>query len=235
VLAFFVITSIVNLALGYGLAIYLGHPRVDLPAAALPEQLSIDGGNCPPLSAPITSDVAAATPPAPSPAEVVPPSLPGISAPLLPEPVSPMRQSGAPSTPTSAEKKQAELPPAKDSVVNEQPASSEQLDNRFEPPELPGGTPSKTGQTVSDGSATKMDVEAEKPIGDDRNQDSSEALPRSDNGPSSMDAKVNTASQPPSEEDLLAGIAAFRAQLSEVNPGLKTEDEDSVGDHASPT
>jgi hypothetical protein len=55
-----------------------------------------------------------------------------------------------------------------------------------------------------------------------------------DNSTAATAAETNPTSQPPSEEDLLAGIAAFRAQLSEVNPSTESVEDQGVNINTPP-
>ncbi len=174
-LTFLVITVILNIALGYGLAIYLGHARQDLPPIALTGQSPVDVADAAPLPSPDTS--AAITIPTPAPQTLGPlsPSLPGMPAAELPGLVSPLQSSGA----------QEFSPAREDTVAKETTAADNPPDHDNHP--LPD-----TDREMVEHSTTT--------------------------------AAVETNPTPPSanEEDLLAGIAAFRAQLSEVNPPLES-------------
>ncbi len=126
-LTFFAITAIVNLALGYGLAVYWGRTRGNPPGIALPEQATLPVVDSPPSAPSVTPDVTTRSPTATLTSEVVPPSLPGMPAPELPGLVSPLRSSGTQNPPAVVEESQTEMPPVTDPMEDQQSDDSEQV------------------------------------------------------------------------------------------------------------
>jgi hypothetical protein len=171
VLTFFAITTIVNLALGYGLAIFLMRSQQDQSDAGLPLQ-----------TANIFTETTSPVPPVPTEVKAVPSSAPPAAPsesktpiPELPELVSPMRS------------------------AQPQPESSKSSIQE------PGSEPESIAEQ-----SPAVEPEPASIASDDSN------------------------TQPPNEEDLLAGIAAFRAQLSAENPPIESNASNEV-DAGSPT
>ena len=170
-LTFFAITSIVNLALGYGLAIFLMRTQQDQSDAGLPMQTAhISTETTSPAPA-VPTEVKSA----PSLAPLAAPLESNIPIPKLPELVSPMRS--AQPQPESSKSSIQESGSKPESITEQSPA-----------------------------------VEPE---------------------PASI-ASDDSNTQPPSEEDLLAGIAAFRAQLSAETLPIESNASNEV-DAGSPT
>jgi hypothetical protein len=171
VLTFFAITTIVNLALGYGLAIFLMRSQLDQSDTGLPMQ-----------TANIFTETTSPAPPVPMEVKSVPSSTP-------------------PAAPSKSKTPIAELPELVSPMLSAQP----QPESSKSSIQKPGSEP----ESITEQSPA---VEPE---------------------PASI-ASNDSNTQPPSEEDLLAGIAAFRAQLSAETPPIESNPSNEV-DAGCPT
>jgi hypothetical protein len=104
--------------------------------------------------------------------------------------------------------------------VNQKTDNFEQAAARVEMPERARAADKQSIESLPTPSETSNIADANNPIDDPNRQ-----VLAADQTP--VD---NSVSQPPSEEDLLAGIAAFRAQLSSVNPSTESADQDRSRD-----
>ena len=207
-LTFFAITTIVNLALGFGLAIFLMRSRQDQSDADLPVQTANRSTEttspAPAVSTKVKAVPSSAPPAAPSESETPMPELPEL--------VSPMRSTQSqPESSKSGVQGSEFSDPIQDSTNSE---------GNVDPPKAP----EETAESPKDSPESSIQESRSEP------ESIAEQNPAVEPEPASI-ASDDSNSQPPSEEDLLAGIAAFRAQLSAENPpvGSNTSNEVDAG------
>jgi hypothetical protein len=210
VLTFFAITTIVNLALGYGLAIFLMRSRQDLSDADLPVQTANRSTETTSPTPPVSTEVKAV----PSSAPLAAPSESETPMSELPELVSPMRSTQPqPESSKSGVQGSESSDPIQDSTTSE---------GNVDPPKAP----EETAESPKDSPESSIQKSGSEP------ESIAEQNPAVEPEPVSI-ASDDSNTQPPSEEDLLAGIAAFRAQLSAENPPVKSNASNEV-DAGSP-